>query len=61
VAERHPGRYEDVRTLPDANGKDRALHARRGWSQRWWGRSAEMGAPRHPKPAARKVGHARRT
>jgi release factor glutamine methyltransferase len=30
LAERHPGRYEDVRTLPDANGKDRALHARRG-------------------------------
>jgi release factor glutamine methyltransferase len=29
LAERHPGRYEDVRTLPDANGKDRALHARR--------------------------------
>ena len=30
LAERRPGRYEDVRTLPDANGKDRALHARRG-------------------------------
>jgi release factor glutamine methyltransferase len=29
LAERHPGRYEDVRTLPDANGKDRALHVRR--------------------------------
>lgn len=29
LVERHPGRYEDVRTLPDANGKDRALHARR--------------------------------
>ena len=29
LAERHPSRYEDVRTLPDANGKDRALHARR--------------------------------
>jgi release factor glutamine methyltransferase len=30
LAERRPGHYEDVRTLPDANGKDRALHARRG-------------------------------
>lgn len=29
LAERHPDRYDDVRTLPDANGKDRALHARR--------------------------------
>jgi len=29
LAERHPGRYDDVRTLPDANGKDRALHARK--------------------------------
>lgn len=29
LAGRHPGRYDDVRTLPDANGKDRALHARR--------------------------------
>ncbi len=28
LAERHPGRYEDVRTLADANQKDRALHAR---------------------------------
>lgn len=25
----HPAQYEDVRTLRDANGKDRALHARR--------------------------------
>jgi len=32
-----------------------------GWSQRWWGGPAEMAAPRHPKPAARKVGHDRRT
>jgi release factor glutamine methyltransferase len=30
LAERRPGQYEDVRTLPDANGKDRALHAHRG-------------------------------
>jgi release factor glutamine methyltransferase len=30
LTERHPGRYEDVRTLSDANGKDRALHARCG-------------------------------
>ena len=30
LAERRPGHYEDVRTLRDANGKDRALHARRG-------------------------------
>jgi release factor glutamine methyltransferase len=30
LADRSPGRYDDVRTLPDANGKDRALHARRG-------------------------------
>jgi release factor glutamine methyltransferase len=29
LAERHPDRYDDVRTLVDANGKDRALHARR--------------------------------
>ena len=28
-AERHPDRYDDVRTLVDANGKDRAVHARR--------------------------------
>ena len=28
LAGRHPDRYEDVRTLIDANGKDRALHAR---------------------------------
>ena len=27
LAERHSDRYDDVRTLPDANGKDRALHA----------------------------------
>ena len=33
---RSPGRYDDVRTLPDANGKDRALHARRGTPA--WGR-----------------------
>jgi release factor glutamine methyltransferase len=32
LARHHPGRYEDVRTLQDANGKDRALHARRPWS-----------------------------
>ncbi len=29
LAERYPGRYEDVRTLVDANGKDRTLHLRR--------------------------------
>ena len=29
LAERHPDRYDDVRTLVDANGRDRALHARR--------------------------------
>jgi release factor glutamine methyltransferase len=29
LAERYPDRYDDVRTLRDANGKDRALHARR--------------------------------
>lgn len=29
LVERHRGRYEDVRTLKDANRKDRALHARR--------------------------------
>ncbi len=29
LAERHPDRYEDVRTLVDANGRDRAVHARR--------------------------------
>jgi release factor glutamine methyltransferase len=29
LAERHRGRYDDVRTLKDANHKDRALHARR--------------------------------
>ena len=29
LAERHAGRYDDVRTLRDANGKDRALHTRR--------------------------------
>lgn len=28
LAEQHSGWYDDVRTLPDANGKDRALHAR---------------------------------
>jgi len=28
LAEAQPGRYDDVRTLPDANGKDRALHVR---------------------------------
>ena len=32
LAQRHAGRYDDVRTLQDANGKDRALHARRPWS-----------------------------
>ena len=32
LARHHPGRYEDVRTLQDANGKDRALHARRPWA-----------------------------
>jgi release factor glutamine methyltransferase len=31
LARHHPGRYDDVRTLQDANGKDRALHARRPW------------------------------
>src|SRR5919112_1332312 len=61
LAERRPGYYEDVRTLPDANGKDRALHARRGVESAVMGRPAEMAAPRHPKPAARKVGHDRRT
>lgn len=30
LAARGSHRYRDVRTLPDANGKDRALHARRG-------------------------------
>ena len=29
LAGRHPDRYDDVRTLIDANGRDRALHARR--------------------------------
>jgi release factor glutamine methyltransferase len=29
LAERYPDRYDDVRTLIDANGKDRTLHARR--------------------------------
>jgi len=29
LVERHPDRYEDVRTLVDANGRDRAVHARR--------------------------------
>ncbi len=29
LAERHPDRYDDVRTLIDANGRDRAVHARR--------------------------------
>jgi release factor glutamine methyltransferase len=29
LAERYRGRYDDVRTLKDANQKDRALHARR--------------------------------
>jgi release factor glutamine methyltransferase len=29
LAERHPESYDDVRTLVDANNKDRALHARR--------------------------------
>ena len=29
LAERYPDRYEDVRTLVDANGKDRTLHLRR--------------------------------
>ena len=29
LAERHPDRYDDVRTLVDANGRDRAMHARR--------------------------------
>lgn len=29
LAERSPEHYDDVRTLPDANGKDRALHVRR--------------------------------
>ncbi len=29
LAGQHPDRYDDVRTLIDANGKDRALHARR--------------------------------
>jgi release factor glutamine methyltransferase len=29
LAGRHPESYEDVRTLVDANGKDRAVHARR--------------------------------
>ncbi len=32
LAWRCGGRYDDVRTLRDANGKDRALHARRSWS-----------------------------
>ena len=31
LAWRCGGRYDDVRTLRDANGKDRALHARRSW------------------------------
>ena len=29
LAGRHPDRYDDVRTLVDANGRDRAVHARR--------------------------------
>jgi release factor glutamine methyltransferase len=29
LAERYPDRYDDVRTLVDANGKDRTLHVRR--------------------------------
>ncbi len=29
LAERNPGHYDDVRTLVDANGRDRAVHARR--------------------------------
>ena len=29
LADRHPDRYGDVRTLIDANGRDRAVHARR--------------------------------
>jgi release factor glutamine methyltransferase len=29
LAKRHPDRYDDVRTLIDANGRDRAVHARR--------------------------------
>ena len=29
LAERHADRYDDVRTLVDANGRDRAVHARR--------------------------------
>ena len=29
LAWRHPDLYDDVRTLVDANGKDRAVHARR--------------------------------
>ncbi len=29
LAERHPDRYDHVRTLIDANGRDRAVHARR--------------------------------
>jgi release factor glutamine methyltransferase len=29
LAERPPDRYDDVRTLVDANGRDRAVHARR--------------------------------
>ena len=29
LAERHPDCYDDVRTLVDANGRDRAVHARR--------------------------------
>jgi release factor glutamine methyltransferase len=29
LAERYPGRYDDVRTLVDANDRDRALHVRR--------------------------------
>jgi len=30
LAERYPDRYDDVRTLVDANDRDRALHIRRG-------------------------------
>ena len=57
LADRSSGRYDDVRTLLDANGKDRALHVCRGTPAR----AGKMEAPRRPGAASREVGHVRRT
>jgi release factor glutamine methyltransferase len=60
LAGRSPGGYDDVRTLSDANGKDRALHARRK-ARPVVGRPDRVEGVRRLGAAPRKVGHVRRT